>query len=427
MRTRSCRRSIARRCRPSSRIRIMFFVFLFLILLLMTLGNQISEQLFELLHFVFYGRYAVVTSIPNSDAVSFNRSFTRLSDAYAQWDAHVGCSRFIVQNRTHSFPGSANRNPSLQDPEGLSCASMRLQHVSVFVKEWRWLPDSLENLYSCRCGLSCLWSKSEALTYGADAELYETGHPPRQRKQGEPLRVYMDLEPGRRSPAHKDIFISYHADDTVQATYAGTTFHLHRGHYISPIKQNDVLIYWSSSHCVPSRTMLARELLAHLPHHSYGKCLNNVGGRDMILRKFPHCASGGGNHQYWAYHLHCAMSHYKFVLAIENTFTESYVTEKLFYALDAGAIPIYFGAGNVHDLVPTHSIIDGSKFSSMKRLADYIKEVATNPILYAEYHAWRRCGVMGPYHQTRAVSLDSLPCRLCGVISKLGGKAYPSS
>ena len=141
-----------------------------------------------------------------------------------------------------------------------------------------------------------------------------------------------------------------------------------------------------------------------------------------MLTMYPRCSEGQGDRVYWSYHLHCAMSHYKFVLAIENTWTESYVTEKLFYALDAGAIPIYFGAPNVLDLVPPGSIIQGSKFKTMEKLAEYVKLVAADPVLYAGYHAWRRCGVMGNYYQTRAVSLDSLPCRLCSVVSKAGGK-----
>ena len=186
----------------------------------------------------------------------------------------------------------------------------------------------------------------------------------------------------------------------------------------------DVLVYWSSSHCVPARSSLARRILQHLPHHSFGKCLKNVaGGEAALLKMYPECKNSD-THRYWAYHLHCAMSHYKFVLAIENTMAESYVTEKLFYALDAGAIPIYFGAPNVGDFVPPHSIIDGSKFASLELLADYVKEVAMSPVLYAAYHAWRRCGVMGPYHHTRAVSLDSLPCRLCALLSRNGGRDH---
>lgn len=116
------------------------------------------------------------------------------------------------------------------------------------------------------------------------------------------------------------------------------------------------------------------------------------------------------------------MSHYKFVLAIENTLTDSYVTEKLFYALDSGSVPIYFGAPNVMDFIPPHSIIDGTKFGSMEELANYIKVLAEDPVGYAEYHAWRRCGVMGNYVKVRAASLDALPCRLCEAVSRRGGR-----
>ncbi|KAL3503893.1 hypothetical protein ACH5RR_033734 [Cinchona calisaya] len=117
------------------------------------------------------------------------------------------------------------------------------------------------------------------------------------------------------------------------------------------------------------------------------------------------------------------MSHYKFVLAIENTMEESYVTEKLFYALDSGAVPIYFSAPNVWDFVPPRSIIDGSKFSSIEELASYVKVLANDPVAYAEYHAWRRCGVLGKYGKTRAASLDTLPCRLCESVSRKNGRS----
>lgn len=182
------------------------------------------------------------------------------------------------------------------------------------------------------------------------------------------------------------------------------------------------MVYWSSSRCVDERQRIASELLPLLSHHSFGKCLNNVGGGDMILKMYPKCSQGSGGGPAWGQNLHCAMSHYKFVLAIENTRTESYVTEKLYYALDVGAIPIYFGAPNVRDFVPPHSFIDGYQFQNIQELADYVKKVAADPLLYAEYHGWRRCGVMGNYGLARAISLDSMPCRLCTKISQLGGR-----
>lgn len=292
----------------------------------------------------------------------------------------------------------------------------------MLVKGWTWIPDNLDNLYPCRCGLSCLWTKSPVLADKPDALLFETSTPPLLRRNGDPLRVYMDLEAGRKRSGREDIFISYHAKDDVQSTYAGSLFHNGRNYHVSSYKDNETLVYWSSSRCLPQRNELAKKLLKLLPYHSFGKCLNNVGGLDRALSFYPECASDGSVTPKWWDHLHCAMSHYKFVLAIENTWTESYVTEKLFYALDAGAVPIYFGAPNVMDFVPPHSIIDGNKFRSMEELATFVKSLANDPVAYAEYHAWRRCGVLGNYGNTRAASLDTLPCRLCEFISKKGGR-----
>lgn len=315
-------------------------------------------------------------------------------------------------------------NSSLQVGNGreYQCSELKMNHVGILIKGWTWIPDNLDNLYTCGCGLTCLWTKSSVLLDKPDALFFETTTPPSRRRSGDPLRVYMDLEAGRKRSGFEDIFISYHAKDDVQSTYAGGLFHNNRNYYLSPFKNNDTLVYWSSSRCLPQRNELAKSILSLLPHHSFGKCLNNVGGLDMALSLYPECAKDPNASPHWWDHLHCAMSHYKFVLAIENTYTDSYVTEKLFYALDSGAVPIYFGAPNVMDFVPPHSIIDGTKFKSMEELATYVKALADDPIAYAEYHAWRRCGVMGNYGNTRATSLDTLPCRLCEAVSRRGGR-----
>ncbi|GAB2224047.1 hypothetical protein Drorol1_Dr00004793 [Drosera rotundifolia] len=353
--------------------------------------------------------------------------FTDLLGAFKKWDAQVGCVNFREKWGNKGRNGS---NGSVQGGDGEvgnGCGELKMAFVRVLVKGWTWVPDNLDNLYQCRCGLGCLWTKSPVLGGDPDALVFETTTPPSRRRVGDPLRVYMDLEAGRRRSGLEDIFISYHAGDDVQATYAGALFHNNRNYYVSPHKNNDILVYWSSSRCLAERNDLAKRLLRLLPHHSFGKCLNNVGGLDMALSMYPKCAISDDSAPKWWDHLHCAMSHYKFVLAIENTKTESYVTEKLFYALDAGAVPIYFGAPNVWDFVPPHSIIDGSKFSSLDELASYVKSLANDPVAYAEYHAWRRCGVLGDYGMTRAASLDTLPCRLCEAVSRMGGRNTKAS
>lgn len=59
-----------------------------------------------------------------------------------------------------------------------------------------------------------------------------------QRRNGDPLRVYMDLEAGRKRSGFEDIFISYHAKDDVQSTYAGALFHNNRNYHVSSYKNN---------------------------------------------------------------------------------------------------------------------------------------------------------------------------------------------
>ncbi|CAN6357770.1 unnamed protein product [Urochloa humidicola] len=354
--------------------------------------------------------------------------FTSLLEAFNAWDAAVGCPRIRaklaadpVANATAASASAAITGGAAWG--GARCEDLATRHVGVLVKGWTWIPDALDGVYTCRCGVSCIWSKSAAAVDRPDALLFEGATPPSQRMKGLPLRVYLDLEASRKPTGFEDIFIGYHANDDVQITYAGKSFHTSRSYHISTEKRNDALIYWSSSRCLPHRDKLAKDFLSLVPHHSFGRCLNNVGGPDMALSMYPVCSTNDNGAPHWWDHLHCAMSHYKFVLAIENTKTESYVTEKLFYALEAGSVPIYFGAANVWDFVPPNSIIDASKFSSLKELASYVKALANDPVAYAEYHAWRRCGVLGNFGRAREMSLDTLPCRLCELVSKRGGKS----
>lgn len=48
----------------------------------------------------------------------------------------------------------------------------------------------------------------------------------------------MDIEAGRKKSGFEDIFISYHAEDDVQSTYAGAFFHKNRNYRLSSIKNN---------------------------------------------------------------------------------------------------------------------------------------------------------------------------------------------
>ncbi|MSU55023.1 MAG: hypothetical protein EXS46_00610 [Candidatus Taylorbacteria bacterium] len=70
------------------------------------------------------------------------------------------------------------------------------------------------------------------------------------------------------------------------------------------------------------------------------------------------------------------MSKYKFALAYENmSGAKGYVTEKIFDALQAKAVPIYWGASNILDYVDEDAFIDRRKFKNDEQLAKYLKGV----------------------------------------------------
>ena len=81
---------------------------------------------------------------------------------------------------------------------------------------------------------------------------------------------------------------------------------------------------------------------------------------------------------------------YLFYLAFENQCTEDYITEKMWGALGAGPIPVYYGATNIHEHVPPHSIINVGDFNSTDDLAMYLNKVANDRSLYDSYHTWRK-------------------------------------
>lgn len=116
--------------------------------------------------------------------------FTDLLSAFKKWDSQVGCAQFIEKHKglihvgSSSSSGWSNGSASLQVVDGDSgCSELKMGHVSVLVKGWTWIPDNLDNMYSCRCGLSCLWTKSSVLADKPDALLFETTTPP-------PIRVF---------------------------------------------------------------------------------------------------------------------------------------------------------------------------------------------------------------------------------------------
>lgn len=70
------------------------------------------------------------------------------------------------------------------------------------------------------------------------------------------------------------------------------------------------------------------------------------------------------------------MSRYKFNLCYENAQgLEGYVTEKIFDALRSGCVPIYWGAPNIDQVVPTSCFVDRKSFASTGEMLNFIKKM----------------------------------------------------
>lgn len=83
------------------------------------------------------------------------------------------------------------------------------------------------------------------------------------------------------------------------------------------------------------------------------------------------------------------MKRYLFYFAFENQCVNDYITEKLWGPMQAGTVPVYFGAPNIKDHAPQHSLIHVDDFPNTRALYEYLTKVAHNQTLYESYHAWR--------------------------------------
>lgn len=67
---------------------------------------------------------------------------------------------------------------------------------------------------------------------------------------------------------------------------------------------------------------------------------------------------------------------YKFMICFENDYgTIDGISEKIFDALCIGKVPVYLGAPNIADYVPSDCFVDYSQFNSEKECFDYLQEM----------------------------------------------------
>jgi alpha(1,3/1,4) fucosyltransferase len=70
------------------------------------------------------------------------------------------------------------------------------------------------------------------------------------------------------------------------------------------------------------------------------------------------------------------LARYRFALCFENATIKGWITEKLFDCFFAGTVPVYWGAPDVTDYVPSASFIDMRSFSGYDELRRYLHALA---------------------------------------------------
>jgi Glycosyltransferase family 10 (fucosyltransferase) C-term len=148
--------------------------------------------------------------------------------------------------------------------------------------------------------------------------------------------------------------------------------------YSGKHRQRLMAIFLSGNATMWRRYQFVSDLMGHMKVDSYGKELNNMkdeSGQPLYLS------------QQDKYNLY---REYKFVLALENTLEEDYVSEKLWEPLYYGAVPVYLGATNIDKFLPHHdAVVHASDFKSPAELASYLLACARSPKKYKKHNKWR--------------------------------------
>ena len=169
-------------------------------------------------------------------------------------------------------------------------------------------------------------------------------------------------------------------------------------------KETSVPIVWIVSNCnaYNGREKFMKSLMSHVKVDSYGGCLKN---------KFTHTSEHmKGNIELF--------SKYKFVIAIENSNCEDYVTEKLVHAVASGSVPIVAGKNNRPEyskFMPKGSYINIYDFKTVEDLAKEIERIASNKKEYEKYIWFKRNNFSRSYLES--LNLEELIAKAKTILS----------
>ncbi|CAL8375585.1 unnamed protein product [Gadus morhua 'NCC'] len=110
---------------------------------------------------------------------------------------------------------------------------------------------------------------------------------------------------------------------------------------------------------------------------------------------------------------------YQFYLALENSQHTDYITEKLWNAVVAGAVPVVLGPprDNYERFLPPEAFIHADDFPSARGLARYLLLLHSSPALLRRHLAWRRS-----YRVQQPAFWGEHYCAACRAVGDLRGR-----
>ncbi|XP_023221231.1 glycoprotein 3-alpha-L-fucosyltransferase A-like [Centruroides sculpturatus] len=262
-----------------------------------------------------------------------------------------------------------------------------------------WLPSNVEQ-FDCVVG-DCMVTSDRRMLRNSSAIIFhwrDVNLHDLPDDQGDQVWILYNMESPMHTPRNVltklsprlDWIVTYRHDSDFVSSYGRVV----PGKEVIAIENKTSLVAWLVSNCdaASNREDYAHELGRYIQVDIYGNC-----GKKYC----PHIPASECYRKLGR--------NYRFYLSFENSICKDYVTEKLFYAMKYGMIPIVFGGSDYKDILPLHSYIDTQDYPSPKVLAEYLHNLSTNEDEFASYFKWRD-----------SFQIDVTPYKwLCNVCRKL--------
>ena len=199
-----------------------------------------------------------------------------------------------------------------------------------------------------------------------------------------------------------DLTITCSFDSDLPVTYYGWDYNLLLNVSDWPWERREPAIVFIARNCHSRnrRETLVRWLQKYVRVDSISSCMNNHAWPADI----PRTNKDDLQKRYLMY------------LAAENSVEKDYVTEKVYGGLINGAVPLYLGAPNVQEFVPTHSVIqvptDFNEFD-VQRISETVKQIFTNKTVYEEWIEFKKHPYEERFERKFSIARTHIWCRLC--------------